>query len=82
MNMSYNFINRRLQNLVTSVILRQNEKFGEEDIVNKVLRESVGMYNLTLALVRDYVRNTLEILTIHGVFKNEDGIYTKKTLIV
>ena len=26
----------------------------------------------------DYVRNTLEILTVHDLFELKDGVYTKK----
>lgn len=80
MNTSYTLINRKLQDAVTNAILKQEAGFTKEDVLNTVMRNSVGKNTLFVnyVLIEDYVRNTLEILTIHGLFELKDGVYTKK----
>ena len=46
MNTSYTFINRKLQDAVTNAILKQEAGFTKEDVLNTVMRNSVGKNTL------------------------------------
>lgn len=46
MNTSYTLINRKLQDAVTNAILKQDSGFTKEDVLNTVMRSSVGKNTL------------------------------------
>lgn len=73
---------RDLQNLITSVILRQRRSFDKNVIVTQTrnkLRDSE--MQLDNQEIEKMISRTLGILECNGVVGRKDGIYIKKEMI-
>ena len=73
---------RDLQNLVTSVILRQRRSFDRNEIVSQTkskLRDSE--MQLDNQEIEKMIYRTLGVLECNGVVGKKDGIYIKKEMI-
>ena len=73
---------RDLQNLVTSVILRQRRSFDRNEIVSQTkskLRDSE--MQLDNQELEKMISRTLGVLECNGVVGKKDGIYIKKEMI-
>lgn len=73
---------RDLQNLVTSVILRQRRSFGRNEIVSQTkskLKDSE--MQLENQEIEKMISRTLGVLECNGVFGKKDGMYIKKEIL-
>lgn len=70
---------RDLQNLVTSVILRQKSSFDEKEIVKQTRRKlKDSMYVEEDKKVQAVIHHTMRVLDCNGVFGMKDGVYCIK----
>lgn len=74
---------RDVQNLVTSVILRQKRNFQRNDIVLQT-RNKMKASELQLAdqKLETMVSNTLGVLERNGIVGRKDGVYSKRQVII
>lgn len=74
--------NQDVQNLVTSVILRQKCNFNRDAIIEQIEnRLQDSEVQLAERQVEKMVSNTLGILECNGVVGVRDGMYSKKNVL-
>lgn len=74
--------NRDVQNLITSVILRQKSDFSK----NKIMMEMINkMQEAEMKIeenqVEQMIMNTLGVLECNGVVDKKNGVYKKKNVM-
>ena len=74
---------RDVQNLITSVILRQKRNFRRGEIVHQT-KEKMKDSEIQLAdqRVERMVSNTLGVLERNGIVGRKDGVYSKREVII